>query len=88
MVDCSHGNSSKDHKKQPLAAQSVADQIAEGSEAVSGVMLESHLVEGSQSYKPDGSAVYGKSITDACMSWEQTEPVLETLAKAVQKRRG
>lgn len=87
MVDCSHGNSSKDHKKQPIAAQSVADQIAGGSNSVSGVMLESHLVEGNQSYKPDGSAVYGKSITDACMSWDQTLPVLESLAEAVQKRR-
>jgi len=87
MVDCSHGNSSKDHKKQPIAAQSVADQIAGGSQSISGVMLESHLVEGNQSYKADGSSVYGKSITDACMSWEQTLPVLETLAEAVKKRR-
>jgi 3-deoxy-7-phosphoheptulonate synthase len=87
MVDCSHGNSSKDHRKQPLAAQSVADQIAGGSKSISGVMLESHLVEGNQSYESDGSALYGKSITDACMSWDQTVPVLEQLAEAVRKRR-
>ena len=87
MIDCSHGNSAKDHLKQPKVADSVADQIAAGSTSISGVMLESHLVEGNQSYKPDGSAIYGKSITDACMSWDQTLPVLETLATAVSKRR-
>lgn len=87
MIDCSHGNSAKDHRKQPAVADSVAEQIAGGSTKISGVMLESHLVEGSQSYQSDGSAVYGKSITDACMSWDQTLPVLEKLATAVRKRR-
>jgi len=87
MVDCSHGNSAKDHLKQPGVAESIAKQIASGSTRISGVMLESHLVEGNQSYKQDGSAVYGKSITDACMSWNQTLPVLEKLAEAVSKRR-
>jgi len=87
MVDCSHGNSAKDHLKQPGVAESIAKQIASGSTRISGVMLESHLVEGNQSYKQDGSAVYGKSITDACMSWDQTLPVLEKLAEAVSKRR-
>ena len=87
MIDCSHGNSAKDHLKQPGVADAVAEQIANGSTSISGVMLESHLVEGNQSYKPDGSAVYGKSITDACMSWDQTLPVLETLALAVSERR-
>ena len=52
-----------------------------------GVMLESHLIEGQQSYKGDGTDTYGKSITDACISWEQTIPVLEELADAVRQRR-
>ena len=87
MIDCSHGNSSKDHRKQPIAAKAVADQIAGGSQSVMGVMLESHLVEGQQSYAGDGTDTYGMSITDACISWEQTVPILEQLAEAVQTRR-
>ena len=86
MVDCSHGNSAKDHRKQPTAAKAVAAQIAGGSRFVMGVMLESHLIEGQQSYKGDGSDAYGQSITDACISWEQTIPVLEELAGAVRQR--
>ena len=87
MVDCSHGNSAKDHRKQPTAAKAVAAQIAGGSRFVMGVMLESHLIDGQQSYKGDGSDTYGQSITDACISWEQTIPVLEELAGAVRQRR-
>jgi 3-deoxy-7-phosphoheptulonate synthase len=87
MIDCSHGNSSKDHRKQPIAAKAVADQIAGGSQSVMGVMLESHLVEGQQSYAGDGTDTYGMSITDACISWDQTVPILEQLAEAVQTRR-
>jgi len=85
MVDCSHGNSNKDHRRQPRVASVVAEQVADGSENVCGVMLESHLVEGSQ--KVGGELVYGQSITDACISWEATVPVLEELARAVQGRR-
>src|SRR5215217_4877691 len=84
MVDCSHGNSEKDHRRQPVVAASVCEQIREGSERIFGVMLESHLVEGRQDYVPGRPAVYGQSITDACISLEQTEDVLEQLARARQ----
>ena len=84
MVDCSHGNSEKDHRRQPLVAASICEQIREGSSRIFGVMLESHLVEGRQDYVPGRPAVYGQSITDACISLEQTEDVLEQLAHAQQ----
>jgi 3-deoxy-7-phosphoheptulonate synthase len=82
MVDCSHGNSEKDHRRQPVVAASICEQIREGSDRIFGVMLESHLVEGRQDYVPGRPAVYGQSITDACISLEQTEEVLEQLALA------
>jgi len=84
MVDCSHGNSKKDHRRQIDVANDVCRQIASGSEHIFGVMLESHLVEGRQDYLPGKPAVYGQSITDACISLSQTEPILELLAKASQ----
>ncbi len=87
MVDCSHGNSQKDHHRQCDVADNVAGQIASGSWRIFGVMLESHLVEGRQTYVPGQPAVYGQSITDPCLSFEQTEPLLERLARA-QKARG
>jgi 3-deoxy-7-phosphoheptulonate synthase len=86
MVDCSHGNSGKDHRRQASVAASVAEQVAGGSRQIFGVMLESHLVEGRQDYTVGVTPVYGQSITDACMSLEQTEPVLEALARAQQSR--
>ena len=86
MIDCSHGNSSKDHRRQVDVARSIAEQVAAGSWSIFGVMLESHLVEGRQDYVPGTPAVYGQSITDACLSLEQTEPLLELLAKAQQTR--
>jgi len=85
MIDCSHGNSRKDHKQQPVVANAIAEQIANGSNNISGVMIESHLQEGKQALSNDME--YGKSITDACLSWQQTEPVLQTLAEAIKKRR-
>ncbi len=88
MVDCSHGNSRKDHNRQRVVAESVAEQLAAGSDTIMGVMLESFLVSGRQDLQPNRPLRYGQSITDACMSWEETEPVLETLAQAVQRRRG
>ena len=87
MVDCSHGNSHKDHLRQAEVAASVCEQVAGGSQQIFGVMLESHLVEGRQDYVPGQPSVYGQSITDACLSLEQTEPVLEQLALA-QRGRG
>jgi 3-deoxy-7-phosphoheptulonate synthase len=88
MIDCSHGNSRKDYTKQPEVAAAVADQIAAGSVDICGVMLESHLVEGRQDLGADPSTLtYGQSVTDACISWETTEPVLDGLAEGVRKRR-
>ena len=84
MVDCSHGNSSKDYRRQPIVAEDVANQLADGSTAICGVMIESNLLEGNQK-KPD---VYGVSITDACISWDTTVSTLVTLAEAVKARRG
>ncbi|MGF1679181.1 MAG: 3-deoxy-7-phosphoheptulonate synthase [Candidatus Methylacidiphilales bacterium] len=86
MVDCSHGNSNKDYTRQPAVASYLAGQIAAGNSDISGIMLESHLIEGNQAYVP-GKAVYGQSITDACISFRDTVPVLEELAAAVRQRR-
>jgi 3-deoxy-7-phosphoheptulonate synthase len=89
MVDCSHGNSRKDYRNQPLVAQDLCAQIAAGSRAISSVMIESNLVEGSQKLGDELSClVYGQSVTDACISWQDTEAVLADFATAVQARRG
>ncbi len=88
VVDASHGNSGKDPANQYLAAGHLADQIADGSEAIAGVMLESFLVEGRQDLGEGGELVYGQSITDACMDWGKTVQALEQLASAVRARRG
>jgi 3-deoxy-7-phosphoheptulonate synthase len=87
MVDCSHGNSGKDHTRQPAVARALAAQIAEGARHVFGVMIESHLVGGRQDVRPGQPLVYGQSITDACLGWDDTLPVLDDLAKAVRARR-
>ncbi|KAK4516725.1 uncharacterized protein ATC70_011703 [Mucor velutinosus] len=89
MVDCSHGNSNKDHKNQPKVAQCIADQIAQGDDGLVGIMIESHLNEGKQSVPEDGPCAlkYGVSITDACIDWKETETVLRNLASAVKLRR-
>lgn len=86
MVDCSHGNSCKNHLRQIDVAADLATQIRNGNHGLCGVMLESHLIEGRQDYVP-GAARYGQSITDACLSLDQTLPVLENLADAVRQRR-
>ncbi|EFW13337.1 Phospho-2-dehydro-3-deoxyheptonate aldolase amt16 [Coccidioides posadasii str. Silveira] len=88
MIDCSHGNSEKNHKNQPKVAANIAAQIAGGETAIMGVMIESHINEGNQPVSPQGKAglKYGVSITDACIGWEDTESVLATLADAVKKR--
>jgi len=87
VIDCSHGNSSKDHNRQPVVAADIAAQIAAGSDTITGVMIESHLVAGNQKWAGADKSAYGQSITDACISFEQTEPVLEQLAAAVRERR-
>ena len=87
VVDCSHDNSGKDHTRQPAVAASVAAQVAAGNRAINGAMLESFLVDGRQELT-DAELVYGRSITDKCMSWETTVDVLGELAAAVRTRRG
>jgi 3-deoxy-7-phosphoheptulonate synthase len=87
MIDTSHGNSSKDYRRQPSVAQDIAAQISRGDAAIFGVMMESFLVEGRQDLKDPATLRYGQSITDACMSWETTVPVLRELAEAVRARR-
>ncbi len=87
MVDCSHANSGKDPVRQAVVAADLAAQIAGGERAIAAVMLESNLVGGAQDYRAE-PLVYGRSVTDACVSWEQTLPVLGVLADAVRARRG
>ncbi|MFW2388543.1 MAG: 3-deoxy-7-phosphoheptulonate synthase [Polyangiales bacterium] len=87
MVDCSHANSHKDHEKQAGVAMQIGEQIAEGSTGVFGVMLESFLEGGRQNNEPGTELTYGQSITDACMSWDATVPVIDGLADSVRKRR-
>ena len=84
MVDCSHGNSNKDFRRQGEVLQDVISQVRKGSKLVMGVMLESHLIEGNQKLLPDSSQLnYGQSITDACINIETTSLLLEDLAEAV-----
>ena len=88
MIDFSHGNSLKQYKRQLLVAEDVAGQIAAGDDRIIGVMVESNLKEGRQDIKPGHPLEYGKSITDACIGWEDTEHVLQKLAEAARQRRG
>jgi 3-deoxy-7-phosphoheptulonate synthase len=88
MVDCSHANSSKQHRRQIDVAHDIAGQIAGGERRITGVMIESHLHEGRQDLKPGVVLQPGVSITDACIGWDDTVPVLRALAGAVRTRRG
>lgn len=87
MIDCSHANSQKQYEKQINVAEDIAGQIASGDHRIAGVMVESHLKAGKQSHTPGCELVYGQSITDGCLGWDETEAVLKTLAGAVRKRR-
>ena len=82
MIDCSHANSNKDYTRQIIVAQDIAAQLKNGEDAIMGVMVESHLVEGRQD-KPE---TYGQSITDACIGWDTTEALLALLADAQRSR--
>jgi len=82
VVDCSHGNSRKNHGLQPLVLRDVVHQVADGNHAIKGVMLESHLFEGNQKLGRVQDLRYGVSITDACIGWAQTVPLLQGLADA------
>jgi 3-deoxy-7-phosphoheptulonate synthase len=88
VIDASHDNSGKDPEKQFFAAGDIADQIADGNKAIVGVMLESFLAAGRQNLTPGEPLTYGQSITDACISWEDTVSALERFAAAVEARRG
>ncbi|KAJ4482175.1 hypothetical protein J3R30DRAFT_3285578 [Lentinula aciculospora] len=91
MIDCSHGNSSKQHKNQAIVADDIARQMAEEdtSSMIMGVMIESNLVEGRQDIPPSGPAGlrYGQSVTDACIDWDTTVEVLNRLREGVKARR-
>jgi 3-deoxy-7-phosphoheptulonate synthase len=87
MIDASHGNSRKVPENQISVSADVARQIADGDERIVGVMVESHLVAGRQDQRPGAALVYGQSVTDACLGWESSAAILETLAGAVRTRR-
>ena len=91
MIDCSHANSSKTAERQHEVAQAIAQQLAGGSHAIFGVMVESHIRNGAQKFTPGKDdpkkLEYGKSITDACLGWDETVQMLQTLSDAVNTRR-
>ena len=91
MVDCSHANSSKQHERQVDVARDIGAQIAGGSRHVFGLMIESHISAGAQKFTPGKDDVhkleYGKSITDACLGWDDTLTALQVLSDAVKARR-
>jgi 3-deoxy-7-phosphoheptulonate synthase len=87
MIDASHGNSNKQPENQVLVVESIAQQIQDGDIRIGGVMLESHLIGGRQDLLAGKPLVYGQSITDGCIDWETSVPILERLARAVDERR-
>ncbi|KAI3632880.1 hypothetical protein MIR68_008955 [Amoeboaphelidium protococcarum] len=90
MVDCSHGNSNKNHKNQVKVLESLCDQLRNGDTSIAGVMVESNLIEGAQKIPADGNLgtlAYGQSITDACVGWDETVAMIKMLAEAVEARR-
>ncbi len=87
MIDCSHGNSGKEPAKQVGVGQDVAGQVAAGDARIFGVMIESHLKAGRQDLMPGKALVYGQSITDACVGWEDSRALIDTFADAVRQRR-
>ena len=86
VVDFSHGNSQKDYNRQLDVAADVCDQLRRGRTGIAGVMIESFLVEGRQDVDAGCAAVFGQSITDACIGWQQTQRVLQQLADAARER--
>jgi 3-deoxy-7-phosphoheptulonate synthase len=87
MIDASHANSSKLHQNQIPVCGDIASQISRGDTRISGVMIESHLIGGRQDLEPGKELVYGQSITDGCIGWEDSVSVLDCLASAVRSRR-
>jgi 3-deoxy-7-phosphoheptulonate synthase len=87
MIDCSHANAAKDHRRQVAVAADIGRQIAGGERRIIGVMVESHLVEGRQELAPGKALAFGQSITDACLGWDESVKLLDGLAEAVRERR-
>ncbi|MCD6033262.1 MAG: 3-deoxy-D-arabinoheptulosonate-7-phosphate synthase, partial [Thermomicrobiales bacterium] len=87
MIDTSHGNSGKDFRRQPAVASAIVEQVAAGEPGIIGVMLESFLVDGRQDLSDGAHLTAGQSVTDACMGWDMTVPVLRDLTSAVRARR-
>jgi 3-deoxy-7-phosphoheptulonate synthase len=86
MIDASHANSQKDHAKQRIVIQDISDQISKGNNSICGVMLESNLIEGRQDIGKKEDLVYGQSVTDACIGWNETEELIEMLNNAISKK--
>jgi 3-deoxy-7-phosphoheptulonate synthase len=87
MIDFSHANSQKDYRRQSAVCHDVSAQVAAGNRNIIGVMIESNLVAGAQKLVPGQPLVYGQSITDGCIDWNETRTLLAELAAAVRSRR-
>jgi 3-deoxy-7-phosphoheptulonate synthase len=87
MIDFSHANSGKDYRRQSIVCHDVAAQVAAGNRNIIGAMIESNLIAGAQKLIPGQPLVYGQSITDACIDWNETRTLLAELAAAVRSRR-
>jgi 3-deoxy-7-phosphoheptulonate synthase len=87
MVDASHANSQKDYKKQRIVVQDIVNQILGGNTSICGVMLESNIVEGKQDINRKEKLVYGQSITDACIGWDETESLINEISQVIDKRK-
>ena len=86
MIDASHANSQKNHSKQRLVVEDIANQISNGNKSICGVMLESNLIAGRQDMAKPNDLVYGQSITDACIGWDETEELIEILNNSIEKK--
>jgi len=87
MIDASHANSQKDHTRQRLVIEDISNQISEGNSSICGVMIESNLVAGRQDIGVKSELVYGQSITDACIGWNETEELIDMLDDAINKKK-
>ena len=87
MVDASHANSQKDYKKQRIVVQDIVNQILDGNTSICGVMLESNIIEGKQDINRKEKLVYGQSITDACIGWDETELLINEISQVIDKRK-
>jgi 3-deoxy-7-phosphoheptulonate synthase len=83
IVDCSHANANKDHTRQHIAFMDILEQIQQGNQRIAGIMLESFLKEGKQSLEKPEQLIYGLSITDSCIGWEETEELIRRMAHSI-----